>query len=210
MSKALQPGPEEIFAAFTARCQACRACDLAETRRNVVVYRGAIQAPLVILGEGPGADEDATGLPFVGRSGKLLNYLLLANGFQEEDYHIANIVKCRPPQNRRPRPEEAQACRRLLEEQLSLVRARYLFLLGSSAYQYLTGEKGSISRMRGQFFKYQSYRALASFHPAYILRDNRQRIHLWNDICQLRRAMEEDGLLAPLSFQPEMPQGSMR
>lgn len=190
---------------FVERCSTCTDCALHETRKQVVISRGSLDAPLLLLGEGPGADEDEQGKPFVGQSGKLLTYLMMANGLSEEHYHVANIVKCRPPGNRKPLPQEALACSKWLEEQIKLVQPKMILLLGASAVQYLTGKQGSLSKMRGEFIDYRGIPALPTFHPAYILRDNRQRIHLWNDVCLIRKELEKRGLLPPLQFVPEMP-----
>lgn len=190
---------------FVKKCDQCRACALFENRQQVVVSRGAIHAPLVFIGEGPGAEEDAQGLPFVGRSGKLLNYLLQANGFSEEQYHVCNIVKCRPPENRKPSRDEATACMPLLKEQLQFVKAKVAVLLGATAYNYFCDSDQAITKARGQFTEKDGMLVLPTFHPAYILRNNNMRIHLWNDIVLVRQKMEEMNLLKPLQFVPEMP-----
>lgn len=189
---------------FVQKCAACRSCSLCETRQNVVVSRGALTAPLVLIGEGPGAEEDAQGLPFVGRSGKLLNFLLQAQGLSEADYHICNIVKCRPPENRKPSRDEAASCRPLLEEQLAFVNARVVVLLGATAFNYFCGNEDPITKARGRFIEKDGLLLLPTFHPAYILRNNNMKIHLWNDIEQVRKKMEALGLLEPLSFVPEL------
>lgn len=192
---------------FVDKCAACKACDLHETRKQVVVSRGALTAPLLLIGEGPGAEEDAQGLPFVGRSGKLLTYLLNAHGLTEENYHFCNIVKCRPPDNRKPTREEAAACKPLLDEQLSFVGAKVAILLGATAFNYFTGDDLAITKARGQFYKKDGLLVLPTFHPAYILRNGNMRIHLWNDIAKVREKMEELGLVKPLEFVPSDPGG---
>lgn len=111
---------------FLQACNSCKNCDLHQSRDQVVVYRGSLAAPLMIIGEGPGREEDKLGKPFVGRSGRLLDDALLALEFSEEDFHICNIVKCRPPENRTPTEEEAKACRRLLNAQFALVKPRVI------------------------------------------------------------------------------------
>lgn len=169
----------------------------------MVISRGARTAPLVLIGEGPGAEEDAQGLPFVGRSGKLLNYLLQAHGLSEEHYHICNIVKCRPPENRKPSREEAAACRPLLDEQLRFVGAKVALLLGATAYNYFCENDEPISKARGRFIETRGMFVLPSFHPAYILRNNNMRIHLWNDIEAARKKLETLGLLPELTFVPD-------
>lgn len=187
---------------FVEKCGACKACGLSESRKQAVVSRGAIKAPLLLIGEGPGAEEDAQGLPFVGRSGKLLNYLLQAHGLTEEHYHICNIVKCRPPDNRKPSREEVAACKPLLDEQLRFVGAKVALLLGATAFNYFMEDDLPITKARGRFYEKDGFIVMPTFHPAYILRNNNMRIHLWNDIAMLRERMEELGLVDALTFIP--------
>lgn len=187
---------EAQWLAFVEQCKACTRCSLCESRQNVVVYRGAVPAPLMIIGEGPGQTEDEQGKPFVGRSGQLLSDLLTAFSFSEADYHIANIVKCRPPGNRVPTWDEVKACRPLLQAQFLFNKPRYVLLMGATAYKYFTGDKTSaISRVRGRFIERDELRILPAFHPAYVLRDPRRKTELWQDIKLLREAMEAEGLL---------------
>lgn len=190
---------------FVARCHACQACGLASTRTNVVVWRGSVPAPLLFIGEGPGRDEDLLGKPFVGRSGQLLELLLTAFGLDEGLYHIANTVKCRPPGNRNPLDEEIAACRALLDEQMKMVEPKVIVLLGGVAYRQFTGDKTPISKMRGRFFESEGRFVMPTFHPAYVLRNNKERNKLWADIGMARRKLETLGALEPLRFVPEMP-----
>lgn len=189
---------------FVQKCQSCRVCALSETRTNVVVSRGAPAAPLVLIGEGPGAEEDAQALPFVGRSGKLLSYLLQAQGLSEADYHICNIVKCRPPDNRKPSKQEAASCRPLLDEQLALVKPKIAVLLGATAFNYFCENEDPITKARGRFIEKDGMLVLPTFHPAYILRNNNMKIHLWNDIERVRKKMEELGLIEAINFIPTL------
>ncbi len=183
---------------FLQACQACTACDLYKTRTNVVVYRGNLNAELILIGEGPGADEDRLGKPFVGRSGKLLNSLLQAQEFGEKDYHICNIVKCRPPGNRVPTMDEAKACRRLLTAQFSLVKPRVIVLIGATAYKYFTGREDAISKVRGQWIEKGDYFIMPTFHPAYLLRNPNKRLEMWQDFAAVRQKMEEMDLIEPM------------
>ncbi len=192
---------------FLEDCARCRQCALGETRQQVVVHRGAIRAPLMIIGEGPGAEEDIQGKPFVGAAGRLLDLLLTALGFSEDDFHIANIVKCRPPDNRVPTPDEAKACRPLFARQFRFAKPVYIVLLGATAYKYFTGMNDGISKVRGRFIKKNGYRIMPTFHPAYILRNDRERVSLFQDLATVRSAMETDGLLEPLDGPPAMPTG---
>lgn len=185
---------------FVDKCLSCQACELATSRQNVVVWRGGIDAPLIILGEGPGADEDRLGKPFVGRSGKLLDLLLDSFEFRENDYHICNIVKCRPPGNRVPTREEAVACRSLLREQLRLVRPTVYLLMGGTAYKYFTGEDHGITKVRGQWIVTNDCFVMPTFHPVYVLRDPRQKTLLWQDIAAVRQKLEELGKMPPLKM----------
>ncbi len=198
---------ESVWQQFVEHCQQCTNCELSKTRQNTVVWRGNPQAPLMIIGEGPGADEDEQGKPFVGAAGKLLNLLLLACGLESDVYHICNIVKCRPPGNRVPTPEEAEACKPLLRHQFSLVKPKVVVLLGATAYKYFTGLKDGITKVRGQWIEKNGVFILPTFHPAYILRNNNQRGKLWDDMNTVREKLEELGFLEPLVHQPEMPQG---
>jgi DNA polymerase len=147
------------------------------------------------------------GEPFVGAAGRLLDLLLFAYGLDESLYHIGNIVKCRPPENRAPTEEEARACRPLLARQFNLVKPRVVVLLGATAYRYFTGGREGISKIRGQWIEKDGLYVLPTYHPAFILRNNRERIHLWEDIGKVRSKLEELGIVPPLVCQPEMPQG---
>lgn len=180
---------------FLQACNSCENCDLYKTRTNVVVYRGAFDAPFMIIGEGPGRNEDEQGLPFVGRSGRLLDDALTAQGFSEKDFHICNIVKCRPPENRAPSEEEAMACRRLLNAQFALVKPKVIMLSGATAYRYFTGGKEAISKVRGQWIEAKGYYIMPTFHPAYILRNMSKRDELWSDLAQVRKKLEELDLI---------------
>lgn len=210
MTEATQTDQETVqqtWDQFVQICRSCQRCPLAKSRRNVVISRGAIQAPLMFIGEGPGADEDRTGIPFVGAAGRLLDLLLTAYDLGPESYHIGNIVKCRPPNNRVPSPEEAKACRPLLAKQFQIVQPRIIVLLGGTAYKYFTGGREGITKIRGQWIEKGGYLILPTYHPAYILRNNNERVRLWDDIGKARAKMEELGFLKPLVHQPPMPQG---
>ena len=190
---------------FEAACQACTACTLFQARKQAVIYRGSREAPLMIVGEGPGAEEDRLGIPFVGRSGQLLDMLLGAYELDESVFHICNIVKCRPPGNRTPTADEAAACKQWLGIQFKLVKPQVIVLMGASAYRYFTGNTDGISKVRGVWMENRGYDILPTFHPAYILRDNRRKIDLWHDFGLVRKKLEERGLIVPLSVQPDMP-----
>lgn len=196
-----------IWSQFAETCKSCTDCGLAATRKNVVIYRGSVRAPLMIIGEGPGEQEDETGIPFVGAAGKLLDLLLEAFGITSEYYHICNIVKCRPPGNRAPSKEEAAACRKHFALQFRFVKPSVILLLGSTAYRNFTGSEEGITKVRGSWIEKNGYYIMPTVHPAYILRNNNARVDMWNDLEMVRKKMQELELIPPLENIPEMPSG---
>jgi uracil-DNA glycosylase len=172
----------------------CTRCALSAGRNKIVFGDGDPNARLMFVGEGPGADEDAQGLPFVGRAGQLLNNMITATGLRREQVYIANIVKCRPPQNRVPEPEEANTCVQFLYQQIDVVRPQVLVALGSTAATYLLGVKSSLSGLRGRLHACRGAKLVVTYHPAYLLRDPRQKKEAWQD---LKLAMAELGLSVP-------------
>ena len=144
------------------------------------------------------ANEDIEGRPFVGRSGQLLQSLLASYGFSDEDYHICNICKCRPPQNRRPEPSEISACKRLLAMQFRLVRPKVILLCGSTAYEGFFGQKVKMGDVRGRFIENNGYYIMTTYHPAYALRDPKQKIPIYEDMGKVRAKLEELGIFKPL------------
>lgn len=169
----------------------CTRCGLAKGRNKIVFGDGDANARLMFVGEGPGADEDAQGLPFVGRAGQLLNNMIAAMGLKREQVYIANIVKCRPPQNRVPEPEEANTCSPFLMRQIDVVRPEVIVALGSTAATYLLGGRSPLSALRGRVHSVRGTRLIVTYHPAYLLRDPRQKKEAWAD---LQIAMKELGL----------------
>jgi uracil-DNA glycosylase len=163
--------PPDDLAALAASASGCTRCALAEGRTQVVFGMGSPTADLVFIGEGPGAEEDAQGLPFVGRSGKLLDRLVLEEiGVTRAQCYIANTVKCRPPQNRDPRPEEVAACNPWLEQQLALLRPRVVVTLGNFATKLLLGTDEGIRRLRGRTYPWRGAVLVPTYHPAAVLR----------------------------------------
>ena len=155
-----------------ASCLQCQRCDLAKERKHVVVSRGHPSARLMVIGEAPGADEDAQGRPFVGRSGRLLDASLTEVGLdQEDDIYICNLIKCRPPGNRRPTPVELRACRPWLDRQILEVNPEVLLILGATASAALLECRTPISRLRGQWMQWKGRFVMPSFHPSYLLRN---------------------------------------
>ena len=164
----------------------CQRCKLAGGRKTIVFGQGDPHAALVFIGEGPGADEDEQGLPFVGRAGKLLNRMILSVGMKREEVYICNIVKCRPPGNRTPEKDEVDACSPFLFRQLQAIQPRLICCLGAPAMRTLLGIKEGITRVRGRFFDFASTKALVAFHPAYILRNPREEKILREDFEKIR------------------------
>jgi uracil-DNA glycosylase len=170
----------------------CTRCPLAFLGRHKVVFGdGTPNAKLMFVGEGPGADEDAQGLPFVGKAGQLLNNMINAMGLKREEVYIANIVKCRPPQNRVPEPEEANTCSQFLFRQIDVIRPEIMVALGSTAATYLLGRKASLSSLRGHMHEARGSKLIVTYHPAYLLRDPTQKKEAWKD---LQIVMKELGL----------------
>lgn len=161
--------------------EACRACPLGATRNKLVFADGSPTAKLVFVGEGPGGEEDRRGLPFVGRAGQLLDKMIAAIGFKREEVYICNTVKCRPPENRDPLPDEKTACEHFLKKQLTLVQPQLLVALGSHAAKYLCHSEASIGQLRGRWHIYQGVPLLATYHPAFLLRNPAQKIKAWED-----------------------------
>ncbi len=172
----------------------CTRCALHKGRNQLVFGDGDPNARLMFVGEGPGADEDAQGLPFVGRAGQLLNNMIAAMGLRRDQVYIANIVKCRPPQNRVPEPDEANTCAPFLFRQIDVIRPEIIVALGSTAATYLLGAKSPLSALRGRIHHARGIKLIVSYHPAYLLRDPRQKKEAWAD---LQLAMAELGLKAP-------------
>jgi uracil-DNA glycosylase len=173
-----------------AAVRACRACRLCETRTQTVFGIGPRAASLMVVGEGPGADEDAKGEPFVGRAGKLLDEMLRAIGrSRATDTYIANVVKCRPPGNREPAEDEAEACRGFLEQQLRLVKPKLIVALGRVAAQRLLATDTPIGKMRGQMYQWgpESTPLMVTYHPAYLLRNPVEKAKSWEDLKKVHR-----------------------
>jgi uracil-DNA glycosylase len=173
----------------------CTRCPLAYAGRKKIVFGdGSPAARLMFVGEGPGADEDATGVPFVGKAGQLLNNMIGAMGLQREEVYIANIVKCRPPGNRVPEPIEANTCSQFLLRQIDVVQPEVIVALGATAAMYLLGVKQSLSSLRGHWHTCRGAKLAVTYHPAFLLRDPRQKAEAWKD---LQMVMGELGLKAP-------------
>ena len=168
----------------------CRRCRLHEGRNKIVFGVGNPTAPLVFVGEGPGADEDAQGIPFVGRAGQLLTQMIENTAKREgialtrEDVYICNVVKCRPPENRPPEPDEMDTCGQFLARQLAAIRPKAICVLGGTAARALTGHKEGVTKMRGKWFKWREVPVMVTYHPSYLLRAYNQEAkrEAWEDL----------------------------
>lgn len=172
----------------------CRRCKLCEGRKQIVFGSGSPKARLVFVGEGPGAEEDAQGLPFVGAAGQLLTKMIQAMGLRRDDVYICNVVKCRPPGNRNPEPDEIAACEPFLRAQLQSIQPEVVVALGKFAAQTLLRESTPITRLRGQWRTYEGMRLMPTFHPAYLLRNPAEKKPAWED---LKAVMAVLGKAAP-------------
>jgi len=173
----------------------CRRCPLCELRKTIVFGEGNPQAQLLFVGEGPGEEEDRQGRPFVGRAGQLLDKIIAAMGLKRDDVYIANIVKCRPPGNRAPKPQEVEACTPFLNEQIRAINPRVLCALGSVAAKFLLGTEATISVLRGRFHTYGKVDLMATYHPAYLLRNPEAKKPVWEDMrLIMERLKQETGL----------------
>jgi DNA polymerase len=177
----------------------CQRCGLAGGRKNIVFGVGNPQAHLVFVGEAPGADEDQQGEPFVGKAGQLLTKMIEAMGYAREDVYICNVIKCRPPGNRNPEPDEVASCEPFLKKQLAALRPRMIVTLGKFAAQCLLRDDSPISRLRGNFRTYEGISLMPTFHPAYLLRDPSKKKEAWSDLKAVNAALKR------LGFEPPHP-----
>ncbi|NET50621.1 MAG: uracil-DNA glycosylase [Merismopedia sp. SIO2A8] len=193
----IPPGTYTDLALMKHHCSQCQRCDLAPGRTNAVIGRGNPNADVMIIGEGPGQHEDEQGLPFVGRSGQLLDKILGCVDFDPaKDVYICNIVKCRPPGNRAPTQAEMDACRPYLMEQIRVVDPKVILLTGASSVKGVTGDKRGITKIRGQWIEWEGRWCMPIFHPAYLLRNSsrekgRPKWLMWQDIQAVRDKVHE-------------------
>ena len=179
----------------------CTRCRLHLKRTKIVFGTGNPKAQLMFVGEGPGRDEDVSGEPFVGRAGKLLTQMIEAMGLQRPDVYIANIVKCRPPENRQPEKDETATCSPFLVRQIDTIAPKVIVCLGSTAAQYILATPQSISKFRGEWFDYRGARVLATYHPAYLLRNPAAKGVVWKDLQKV---------MAVLGLKPKQQSASAR
>ena len=178
--------PDPSLEAIREDLGACVRCKLHSTRTNIVFGEGNPRARIVFVGEGPGADEDATGRPFVGRAGQLLNKIIEAIGLKREDVYICNVVKCRPPGNRTPERDETSTCEPFLFRQLAVIQPEVIVALGLPAFQCLLKSKESMSRARGEWRDWNGIKVMPTFHPAYLLRSPEKKRETWEDMKKVR------------------------
>lgn len=190
-----RPVAEMDWPELRSAVKACRACALHETRTQTVFGVGDPSAELMVIGEAPGAEEDRQGEPFVGRAGQLLDLMLAAIGLKREQVYIANILKCRPPGNRDPKPQEAACCEPFLMRQIALVRPRVLLAVGRVSAQNLLHTDAPIGRLRGRWFELGPGHIplLVTYHPAYLLRSPEEKAKAWRDLQQLALRLREGG-----------------
>jgi DNA polymerase len=173
----------------------CTRCRLHKGRTKLVFGVGNENADIMFIGEGPGADEDKQGEPFVGRAGQLLNNMITAMGIRREDVYIANIVKCRPPDNRTPEKDECDTCSPFLMRQIEIIQPKMVVALGAVAAKNLLGVNDSMANLRGRIYDFKGTKLVATYHPAYLLRDPRQKAEAWKD---LQIVMRELGMAVPV------------
>lgn len=180
----------ERLEGVAARARACTACELCKTRNKVVFGVGSAAVPLVFVGEAPGADEDRQGIPFVGKAGQLLTRIISAIGLEREEVYICNVLKCRPPGNRNPAPDEIVQCSPFLREQLDILKPKVICTLGLFASQFLLDTKVPIGRLRGRVSDYRGIPVVPTYHPAALLRDPSLKSAVWEDVQLVRRILD--------------------
>ena len=182
---------EKNWETLEGACYYCKKCRLWETRNHVVIGKGNKNADIIFIGEGPGQQEDLTGIPFVGPAGQLLDKMLQSINLSVEDVYIANIVKCRPPANRVPEADEAEACLNYLRNQVILVKPKIIVLLGSTALKNILGKEYGITSARGKWIEMGRIQYLPTWHPAALLRDETKKLDFWRDLKQAKEALKK-------------------
>ena len=164
----------------------CNKCKLCNSRNNIVFGVGNKNAKIMFIGEGPGADEDAQGIPFVGKAGQLMNKAFEGIGLKRDDVYIANIVKCRPPQNRNPEKDEVEACINYLRNQVMIIKPKIIVLLGNVALKNILGDEYGITKVRGNWIERKGIWYMPTFHPAALLRDESKKLDFWKDLKKVK------------------------
>lgn len=170
----------------------CKKCRLCTNRTNIVFGQGNKKARLMFIGEGPGADEDKQGIPFVGKAGQLMNNAFQALEINREDVYIANIVKCRPPSNRVPEDDEVQTCLNYLRNQVILIKPKIIVLLGSTALKNILGKEYGITAVRGNWMEKNGIKYMPTWHPAALLRDENKKIEFWQDLKEVKKYIDNN------------------
>jgi uracil-DNA glycosylase family 4 len=189
---ALARSPAEALAAIRTDLGDCTRCKLHRMgRRQIVFGVGNPSADLMFVGEAPGGDEDIQGIPFVGRAGQLLTKIIEAIGLRREDVYIANVIKCRPPENRNPEPDEVETCEPFLFQQIDVIRPKVIVALGKFGAQALLKTQDPISRLRGRTYDYRGAKLVPTFHPAFLLRSPERKRDVWDDMKKVRALLQE-------------------
>lgn len=183
---------KDYFEKMEKEVESCRRCPLGSLRTNSVFGEGNIHSDLMFIGEGPGYDEDKTGKPFVGKAGSLLTKIINAIGLDRSDVFIGNIIKCRPPGNRDPLPEEIDQCRPFIEKQIQLINPKVIVTLGRYSTQTLLNSSVGITKIRGKFTEYKAIKVMPTFHPAYLLRNPSSKKDVWADVQAVRDYLMEN------------------
>lgn len=192
----IPPGTYQTMEQIAHHCHQCHRCKLGQNRTNAVIGRGNPQAEIMIIGEAPGQNEDEQGLPFVGKSGQLLDNILESVGLSSDrDVYISNAIRCRPPENRTPTTQEIEACKPYLLEQIRLVDPKIILLTGATALKALTGDKRGITKIRGQWLEWEGRLCMPIFHPAYLLRNpsrepGKPKWLMWQDIQAVKQKLD--------------------
>ena len=181
----------ETWEELESSIQNCHKCKLCTSRKNIVLGSGNKNATVMLIGEGPGADEDMQGKPFVGKAGQLMNKALEALEIDPKELYITNVVKCRPPQNRNPEEDEVASCIDYLRSQVMLIKPKIVVLLGSVALKHILGEEYGITSARGKWIEKKGIWYIATFHPAALLRDDTKKIDFWRDFKLVKEKWEE-------------------
>jgi len=189
-TKVISSNNEEKLKKVCQEMANCQLCQLSKTRRNIVFGDGNPNAQIVFVGEAPGADEDQQGLPFVGRAGQLLTKIIEAMGIKRKDVYICNILKCRPPENRNPLPDEISFCEPFLKKQLQAISPKVICALGTFAAQTLLKTDVTISLLRGRFHTYNGIKLMPTYHPAYLLRNPSAKKPVWEDVQMIMREIQ--------------------
>ena len=193
-----EPKEQTPFAGFNLKrlrdeAMGCTRCELHQNRNTVVFGTGDENAKLMFVGEAPGADEDRQGEPFVGRAGQLLTKIIEAVGYAREEVYIANVIKCRPPGNRNPKPTEVETCEPFLLKQIEIIQPKVICALGSFAAQTLLRTDQKISALRGKFHDYRGVKVMPTYHPAYLLRNPHAKREVWDDMKMVIAELKKDG-----------------